>query len=947
MSIVIGTRHVKGIEKPIEILYADLLTLSQNSQLIVNAKYKITDYRSRERIYPTMLYYGDVSQGDLGDNSLEPLIVTAVSTSELDVVAISEVFPDDIIYYELIDSYGVGGDRGRIYFRHDTVKNNKVWGDYRTLKFRTWETAVGSGIFVEFVDPGNNEEYVDTLMFPIGSTDVSVGKNWNNIVLSVGGQNVWNVTIGESCESIRFKQLFNSIISTYCGSIRSYNYVNECIFDLCDYGYTFKDIVKNSIFSAGTTGGIIFEGTLDYIKWAARITGSHTISGNHNNESIGIQDSGFWSCTYAELLAWQVANKLIPTQKYKINNYRTRHLIPNTVNYNEGPIEPLIVTAVTTSTLSAIVQSEMYPQDIIYYELEEHNFYTLEDPTFSGSGLDDLYNTSELVNSNNDLSIVIKVDGVGSPNTFKWSEDGGDTWRAQNISIIDGYTDILLDYEIYIGFNSATGHTLNDQWSFNATNHYNKGRITERKDVIKNIHLFEDWRSIKYRRWETSPASGIYTVLISNDGTYVDRYIFENDVDPEFSSNIYIEKQSDNALINSIFTSSSKSFRVYGRYLDNTIISADKVTIQGDFIQNIIGYNFNTNIIEGGFFGNIIGNNFANNYCRYYFNNNTIGNNFNSNFTESQFNQNNIGNDFHYNVLGHYFYNNTIGYQFASNFISSSFTSNTVSDEFQYNFISMDITAFDFGNADSQLSHILSNTESTFSYTDDITASDVVDVTNSSVIGVFNLSSTNATENISSLSNITNMVSSRSIELCLIVGLTITFIGTAFASVNADGQILLGAVSRVLNGSKRDSIKLKKESITNGNGTFTVAREVSNSAENIPVISGNQYYSPMIDSTADSTSTIDFDNGNVQYLQLISDTTSSLEFLNGKGGSRYVIILKQPSSGAEGTVSWPVNVKWSGGTEPTLTVTNDKADIIDLIYDQISDCYYAGANLNF
>jgi len=70
------------------------------------------------------------------------------------------------------------------------------------------------------------------------------------------------------------------------------------------------------------------------------------------------------SKTYAELSAMATAGTLVKGQKYRITDFRTYHLIPNTASYNTGPTEVLVVTAMTTSTLSKIAQSESYPQDI-------------------------------------------------------------------------------------------------------------------------------------------------------------------------------------------------------------------------------------------------------------------------------------------------------------------------------------------------------------------------------------------------------------------------------------------------------------------------------------------------------------------------------------------------------------------------------------------------------
>jgi hypothetical protein len=61
---------------------------------------------------------------------------------------------------------------------------------------------------------------------------------------------------------------------------------------------------------------------------------------------------------------------LVPGQKYLINDYQTVHIIPNTSDVNTGPVEPLLVTASSTNTLEPIAYSTIFPQDIIYYNIE-------------------------------------------------------------------------------------------------------------------------------------------------------------------------------------------------------------------------------------------------------------------------------------------------------------------------------------------------------------------------------------------------------------------------------------------------------------------------------------------------------------------------------------------------------------------------------------------------
>jgi hypothetical protein len=95
-----------------------------------------------------------------------------------------------------------------------------------------------------------------------------------------------------------------------------------------------------------------------------------------------------------------------------------------------------------------------------------------------------------------------------------------------------------------------------------------------------------------------------------------------------------------------------------------------------------------------------------------------------------------------------------------------------------------------------------------------------------------------------------------------------------------------------------------------------------------------------------TTTTLDWNNGNVQYIQL-TNGAQTFTFANPQGGARYMLILKQPSGGAAGTVSWPGVILWPGGPAPSLTGTNNKVDIITFVYDSTNGYYYAGSSLNY
>lgn len=94
-----------------------------------------------------------------------------------------------------------------------------------------------------------------------------------------------------------------------------------------------------------------------------------------------------------------------------------------------------------------------------------------------------------------------------------------------------------------------------------------------------------------------------------------------------------------------------------------------------------------------------------------------------------------------------------------------------------------------------------------------------------------------------------------------------------------------------------------------------------------------QYYSVMYDDGTFSASTcsIDWSSGN-EHKGILA-TNSTISFSNPVTGGRYVLLLKQDSTGSR-TMTWPASVLWpSGGGAPTLSTTGSKTDLFTFFYD--------------
>jgi hypothetical protein len=89
--------------------------------------------------------------------------------------------------------------------------------------------------------------------------------------------------------------------------------------------------------------------------------------------------------------------------------------------------------------------------------------------TYVGTGLDDLSLTPykpTTASGEVGRSYRVEVETTGTPDTFKWSRDGGLNWYKTGITITGGVQN--LENSLSITFETTTGHTAGDIWDFTA-----------------------------------------------------------------------------------------------------------------------------------------------------------------------------------------------------------------------------------------------------------------------------------------------------------------------------------------------------------------------------------------------------------------------------------------------------------------------------------------------
>lgn len=134
--------------------FAQLMTLKNDEELVPGQFYRITDFKTK--------YLQPVSEIVKESTNPEPLICLAIGVDTISHRVYSEIFREDIIFWDCNDNTveEVGGSRtGKIYFRHDTDRNIKAWYDWRNIEFLRYE----SDIYIDF------ELWDDGVSYSIGS----------------------------------------------------------------------------------------------------------------------------------------------------------------------------------------------------------------------------------------------------------------------------------------------------------------------------------------------------------------------------------------------------------------------------------------------------------------------------------------------------------------------------------------------------------------------------------------------------------------------------------------------------------------------------------------------------------------------------------------------------------------------------------------------------------
>lgn len=245
-----------------DITYASLLTLKNNSKLSIGQRYRISNFQTIHVVT------WDKSGPVLHTGPIEPLIVTAETNSILSKIAISEMYPDDVIHYALVkyrnNGNGGGGDKGIITYRWEPERNIEAHFDWRNSKVRLWEESPGSGKWIPDPETPDKRAFRDFSFWePQGINDriedIHIAStNSASVARVVFMGSATKVRIEDATDPVIFmKKVYDFHLST-CGSLVAYDDVENVVI------LGGNVIAKKSLFQVlfGPEAGGEYEGSL-------------------------------------------------------------------------------------------------------------------------------------------------------------------------------------------------------------------------------------------------------------------------------------------------------------------------------------------------------------------------------------------------------------------------------------------------------------------------------------------------------------------------------------------------------------------------------------------------------------------------------------------------------------------------------------------------------------
>jgi hypothetical protein len=217
-----------------DLTYSELVDRINNSALIKGSYYRITDFQTVHKI---------LGGTDVNTGSVEPIIVLATKQNQIDSLVFSELFPNDILHYKVLDDTIMApssGSKGVILYRKDTQKNLSCYYDFRNVVFRRWATNPFPGLYIAYSIYSGINAFIEEKTFGQNARDIEIGSNSFNIVIRNNcyainiGSNVGiagaGVTIGNNSHGIIIEDDCCQVVTLGGGNVGGIYIGSDCVY---------------------------------------------------------------------------------------------------------------------------------------------------------------------------------------------------------------------------------------------------------------------------------------------------------------------------------------------------------------------------------------------------------------------------------------------------------------------------------------------------------------------------------------------------------------------------------------------------------------------------------------------------------------------------------------------------------------------------------------------
>jgi hypothetical protein len=442
------------------------------------------------------------------------------------------------------------------------------------------------------------------------------------------------------------------------------------------YHMAYSAITTNEV-DVFVTGGTFNNNTLTFTN---NTGGTFTVTGLTSGGAGG----GIVETTYSELVNSITGETLSAGTYYLISDFKTCYDQPDfdyngseitSGNYKDDTeVQPIIVLAISSNTISDNAFQPAYPNDKIKYDWTFNQTEVTNGPAFGRitERIDEFNNRTDYDHRQIkfkryrywEIEFSNPYNGTVQVNTTSQTE----------MTVLGTNTNFLS-----LGVGTKVGFDNTNYKVFEITNIVDDFEMTvtglTSQGAGPNIRMYSanwsEYSSYRQNNIETTEFSEYYTFDLGNNPNF-NNYI----------GNFSNLKNSDNnpfLLANNVFRFAFVNNKFGDACYNNSFFD--------DCENNNIGNYFYSNITDDDFDGNLIGNYFNNNRITSNFQRNRIGESFEDNYlVQNDFYRNNIMNDFRNNQISNGdFQNNEIGSQFANNKIFAQFYKNDIGNGYNNN----------------------------------------------------------------------------------------------------------------------------------------------------------------------------------------------------------------------------------------------------------------------